>query len=48
MDGIGMDRWINMIWNIGIRVWEYVLVSTRSDTSYIHTTITVVVVSIIA
>lgn len=33
MDGMGMDRWINMIWNIpGIRVWEYVLVSTKSDT----------------
>lgn len=38
-----VDKYL-MIWNIGIRVWEYVLVSTRSDASYIHTTMTVVVV----
>lgn len=27
----GMDRWINIIWNIGIRVLGYVLVSTKLD-----------------
>lgn len=39
MDGMGMDRWINMIWNIGFRVLGLGICLCKYQIGYISTTI---------